>query len=183
MRSGITVYVHPWSLCPPSITTVVLPAPDTRAPQAFRKFCKSVISGSLAALQMEVVPSAPQAASIRFSVAPTEGRLSTISLPRSRAARQWSMPPASSISAPSVRNPDRCRSMGRGPSSHPPRCDTLWCRRCHVFHKHNAAASLNPHLEFLRHGKWRLCGKLPRFIDQNAVKKRSCQFLGQNSLI
>ena len=92
MRSGITVYVHPWSLCPPSITTVVLPAPDTRAPQAFRKFCKSVISGSLAALQMEVVPSAPQAASIRFSVAPTEGRLSTISLPRSRRCHQSPLP-------------------------------------------------------------------------------------------
>ena len=71
-----------------STVTLELPAPDTLAPQAFRKFCRSTISGSRAALEITVVPSAPQAASIRFSVAPTEGRLSISSLPAMRAAVQ-----------------------------------------------------------------------------------------------
>ena len=97
-----------------------LPAPDTRAPQAFRKFCRSTTSGSRAALEITVTPSAPQAASIRFSVAPTDGIRSTTSRPRSRSARQWRKPPSSRISAPRSRRPARWRSIGRGPSSHPP---------------------------------------------------------------
>ena len=100
--------------------TLELPAPKTRAPQALRKSCRSTTSGSRAALEITVVPSQPQAASIRFSVAPTEGIRSTTSLPRSRGARQWRKPPSSRISAPSSRRPERWRSMGRGPSSHPP---------------------------------------------------------------
>ena len=97
-----------------------VPAPVISAPQVFKKPCRSSISGSLAALESTVTPSAPQAASIRFSVAPTEGNPSTISRPVSFAALQCRVPPVSSISAPSARRPERCRSMGRGPNSQPP---------------------------------------------------------------
>jgi len=44
----------------------------------------------------------------------------TISRPVSFAALQCRVPPVSSISAPSARRPERCRSMGRGPNSQPP---------------------------------------------------------------
>ena len=59
-----------------------------------------------------------------FSVAPTLGRLSVSSLPRISGASQWSRPPPSRITAPSCRREDRWRSMGRGPSSHPPGIDS-----------------------------------------------------------
>lgn len=69
-----------------------VPAPVISAPQVFKKPCRSSISGSLAALESTVTPSAPQAASIRFSVAPTEGNPSTISRPVSFAALQCRVP-------------------------------------------------------------------------------------------
>ena len=96
------------------------PAPRTSAPMAHKKSCRSAISGSRAALQITVSPSAPQAASMAFSVAPTLGVASTIWQPVSFRARHRRVPPASSMSAPSARRAARCRSMGRGPSSHPP---------------------------------------------------------------
>ncbi|MNP79855.1 hypothetical protein D3C76_1777920 [compost metagenome] len=52
---------------------VSVPAPIIWAPIAFRKFCRSWISGSLAAPDIVVVPSAIAAAIIIFSVAPTLG--------------------------------------------------------------------------------------------------------------
>ena len=54
-----------------------------------------------------------------FSVAPTLGRAKITSRPFS-APRQYRRPPRSSISPPRARMALRCRSMGRGPSSHPP---------------------------------------------------------------
>ena len=72
-----------------------------------RNACSSTISGSRAAFKIRVVPSALQAASIRFSVAPTEGRLSAISQPRSRPPLHRRRPPVSSMSAPSRRRPLR----------------------------------------------------------------------------
>ena len=50
-------------------------------PMAFRKFARSTISGSWAALEMIVTPSAVVAASMMFSVAPTLGVSSRISAP------------------------------------------------------------------------------------------------------
>lgn len=51
------------------------------APIAFRKFCRSWISGSRAAFVMVVVPSARTAAIMMFSVAPTLGKSRWISAP------------------------------------------------------------------------------------------------------
>jgi len=47
----------------------------------FKKFCKSIISGSLAAFVIVVFPSAKQVASIAFSVAPTLGKSKSILSP------------------------------------------------------------------------------------------------------
>jgi len=55
-----------------------------------------------------------------FSVAPTLGMGRQISRPESFFAVQITAPSSPPISAPSVRRADRCRSMGRGPNSHPP---------------------------------------------------------------
>lgn len=74
MRSGII-------LCPtrkglsffPRTRTVALPAPVTSAPRVCKNVCSSVISGSRAAFMITVSPSAAQAASMAFSVAPTLG--------------------------------------------------------------------------------------------------------------
>ena len=62
---------------------LAVPAPETRAPMAWRKLCKSMISGSWAAPMMVVTPGQPQAASMMFSVAPTLGMDRQISRPRS----------------------------------------------------------------------------------------------------
>ena len=69
-----------------------------------------------------VVPSAPQAQSIAFSVAPTLGSARLYSHPRSLppGMAQWRAPPSSRMSAPKARIAERWRSMGRGPNSHPP---------------------------------------------------------------
>ena len=81
MRSGMTRCVQPWSAFPGDTVMTEPPAPRTSAPMAHRKFCRSPISGSRAALQMTVSPDAPQAASMAFSVAPTLGEASMISQP------------------------------------------------------------------------------------------------------
>ena len=75
---------------------------------------------------MTVTPSAPQAHSMAFSVAPTLGMEKVISQPaRPPAAEQWSSPPCSRTSAPRDRMAARWRSMGLGPSSHPPGKDMI----------------------------------------------------------
>ncbi len=73
MRSGITVCSAGVKPLEPSISIVLVPAPPTFAPMAFRKSAMSAISGSRAALSITVVPRAATAAIIRFSVAPTLG--------------------------------------------------------------------------------------------------------------
>ena len=52
----------------------LVPAPETLPPIAFKKFSKSIISGSRAAFLIVVIPLAFTAASIMFSVAPTDGK-------------------------------------------------------------------------------------------------------------
>ena len=49
-----------------------VPAPQMSAPMQFRKLAKSTMWGSLAAFSITVRPSAFTAASIIFTVAPTE---------------------------------------------------------------------------------------------------------------
>ena len=73
--SGIVVYSIGFksSCLTPFITISEVPAPTTSAPIAFKKFAKSIISGSCAAFCILVAPSARTEASIIFSVAPTEG--------------------------------------------------------------------------------------------------------------
>ena len=79
--SGIIVYDTSFFICfIPSITISLSPAPVTFAPIFTKKFCKSTISGSLAAFFIIVVPSPYTEANIIFSVAPTLGKSKVISL-------------------------------------------------------------------------------------------------------
>ena len=56
-----------------------------------------------------------------FSVAPTLGIANVMVVPLRRPGTlQFSRPPSSSITSPSLRSADKWRSIGRGPSSHPP---------------------------------------------------------------
>ena len=71
--SGITVCVVAVSFSTPSITIVLSPAPCIFAPQPFKKSARALISGSLAAFVITVVPFATHEAIIMFSVAPTDG--------------------------------------------------------------------------------------------------------------
>ena len=75
---------------------------------------------------MVVSPWALTAASMAFSVAPTLGRERTMSAPRS-LPEQRRPPSASSTAPPRARMADRWRSMGRGPSSHPPGAHSCAC--------------------------------------------------------
>ena len=70
--SGIIEYVIPCRYFTPRILITSVPAPLTSAPIELRKFARSTICGSLAAFSMIVIPSALDAASIMFIVAPTE---------------------------------------------------------------------------------------------------------------
>ena len=72
--SGMIWCLQPWSFSTPFIFTMDVPAPLTSAPILFKKFAKSTISGSQAALSIIVSPSAKTAAIIIFCVAPTLGK-------------------------------------------------------------------------------------------------------------
>ena len=67
----------------PVIVSVECRRPDTLAPIWFSIVHRSTISGSRAALSIVVTPSASTAAIRMFSVAPTDGKSSWISAPRS----------------------------------------------------------------------------------------------------
>ena len=120
MRSGITVCSAPCSGFFPATRSTDVPSPRICAPQARRNRIRSQISGSLAALQSTVSPSAPSAASSRFSVAPTLGIGRAIVQPRRRPAVQRTHSPCPAQCAPSRRRPRRCRSIGRSPRTQPP---------------------------------------------------------------
>ena len=122
MRSGIILCL---TSCgepmPPRTLTVGPPAPLTPAPSWFRKPCSSAISGSRAAFMITVSPSARQAQSMAFSVAPTLGMGRAMAAPRSLSGTEQDMsPPLSSMRAPRALRAPRWRSMGLGPSSQPP---------------------------------------------------------------
>ena len=70
-----------FSFFTPVIRISFVPAPMILAPILFKKFCKSIISGSLAAFVIVVVPSANTLANIAFSVAPTLGKSKSIFSP------------------------------------------------------------------------------------------------------
>ena len=66
------------------MVTSLSPAPEMRAPIAFRHSASSTTSGSRAAFWITVVPSASAAAIIRFSVPVTDTMSMKIGAPRSR---------------------------------------------------------------------------------------------------
>ena len=86
MRSGMMRCSAPASALTPSIVIVSLPAPSMFAPIALRQFARSTTSGSRAAFSMTVVPSARQAAIIRFSVPVTVTRSLNMRAPFRRFA-------------------------------------------------------------------------------------------------
>ena len=97
-----------------------VPAPFTDAPMLLKKLARSTMWGSLAALWMQVMPGAETAASMEFTVAPTEGISKKMSAPISSSAFAESVPPRMSTSTPRARMPLSVWSMGRSPRSQPP---------------------------------------------------------------
>ena len=71
MRSGIVTTSAGWSASTPCISSRFVPEPSIRAPMAFRNPARAMISGSIAAFSIRVVPSARDAAIMTFPVAPT----------------------------------------------------------------------------------------------------------------
>ena len=121
MRSGITVCSAGERRDTPSTQMVLPPAPVIFAPHLTRNSARSIISGSRAALCISVRPDAVTAASIMFSVAPTDGNESVTLPPRIPPAAVHSSQPCSSlIVTPMSRSAARCRSIGLAPSSQPP---------------------------------------------------------------
>ena len=105
---------------------VSVPWPVIFAPIAFRQFPRSIISGSLAALMIWVLPLARLAAIIVFSVAPTDTTGNTILFPtRPFLHRALIYPSASSTIAPNCCIAQMCKSTGRVPIAHPPGKETL----------------------------------------------------------
>ena len=102
MRSPMISVSHGTSPSTPSIRIVLVPAPMMCAPMRLRNAVRSVISGSRAAFSMTVSPFASTAAVIRFSVAPTLGKSSTMRAPFSLWQRASTKPCATSSSAPIV---------------------------------------------------------------------------------
>ena len=72
--SGITSITPLPSFSTPSITISLVPAPRILAPILFNNEAMLTISGSLAAFEICVVPSAFTAANIMLIVAPTEAK-------------------------------------------------------------------------------------------------------------
>ena len=71
MRSGMISCKHPPRFETPSITIVLVPIPWILAPILFNNVAISIISGSLAAFSIVVLPLAYTAAIIILIVAPT----------------------------------------------------------------------------------------------------------------
>ena len=85
-----------------------------------------IISGSLAAFFITLVPFAIVAAIIMFSVAPTEAKGNLIFAPFKRPFTLAFIYPSFNLSfAPNFSNPNRWRSTGLAPIAHPPGKETL----------------------------------------------------------
>ena len=85
-----------------------------------RKFARSTMCGSLAALWMQVVPLADTAVNMLLTVAPTLGMSRQMSSPINSSASATTTPPSVSTRAPSAHMPFTVWSIGRAPMSHPP---------------------------------------------------------------
>ena len=120
MRSGMMLWVVPWSDSTPWILMVSVPAPRISAPILLSSEATSTTSGSLATFSSTVLPSALLAAIIRLIVAPTETISKNILAPFSFSATRYMAPCSFFTLAPSFSNPLMCWSIGLGPSGHPP---------------------------------------------------------------
>lgn len=131
-RSGIARWVYPSSLSTPVIRMVRSVSMEMIAPIFCSTQMRSSISGSTAALDSSVTPSARTAVSSTCSVEPTDGYGSRILVPRSRcgASRYWPSARFSMV-APNWRSTSKWKSIGRPPMSQPPRPGMkAWPRRC-----------------------------------------------------
>ena len=100
-----------------SVSTVMI------APIFCRMLMRSMISGSIAAPESSVMPSASTAVSSTCSVAPTLGYGSAIFAPVQavRAPTSGCRSGSFSTMAPNLRSTSRWKSMGRSPMRQPPR--------------------------------------------------------------
>lgn len=120
MRSGITVCSAGERRDTPSTQMVLPPAPVIFAPH-FTRNSAGRLSRSRGGVVYLGAADAVTAASIMFSVAPTDGNESVTLPPRIPPAAVHSSQPCSSlIVTPISRSAARCRSIGLAPSSQPP---------------------------------------------------------------
>ena len=122
MRSVSEVCVYPLSSLTPSMRKVRSTSTEMMAPIFCSTATRSMISGSVAAPDSSVLPSASTAANKVCSVAPTDGYGRWIFAPFSPFGAVMWMPSAWSLStsAPSLRRVSRWKSMGRPPMLQPP---------------------------------------------------------------
>ena len=124
MRSATTVKSAACIRETPSIVMVLVPAPLTLAPIAFKKSARSTISGSCAAFSITLIPLANTAAIIAFSVPVTVTMSIKIRAPTSFFAVARMKPFSTCTSAPSACMALMCKFTGRAPIAQPPGKDT-----------------------------------------------------------
>ena len=124
MRSATTEKSAACMRSTPSMVMVLVPAPLTFAPIAFRKSARSTISGSCAAFSIWLMPVANTAAIIAFSVPVTVTTSIRIRAPTSFFALARMKPFSTCTSAPSACIAFMCKLTGRAPIAHPPGKDT-----------------------------------------------------------
>ena len=128
IRSIITECVVPFNLSTPLIVIVSVPSPEIFAPIDLRHVTKSTISGSIAAFFSWDLPFARQAAITKFSVAPTDANFNLCSPPTNLpllGVCACRYPSFNSISAPSARRAEICKSIGLAPIAQPPGNETM----------------------------------------------------------
>ena len=94
------------------------------APILIKHSARSTTSGSRAEFSSVVVPSAKQAAIIKFSVPVTVTMSIKIRAPLSLVTLAWMSPPSMVMVAPIASKPLMCKSTGRAPIAQPPGNDT-----------------------------------------------------------
>src|SRR5450830_1090872 len=122
MRSESAVCWKPMSRSTPAMRITRSVSTEMIAPIFCSTLMRSMISGSIAAFDSSVMPSARTAVRSSCSVAPTLGYGRAILVPcRRRGARRWMPPSRFSTTAPNCRRMSRWKLIGRSPIRQPPR--------------------------------------------------------------
>src|SRR6266508_3725768 len=132
-RSGMAVCVNPRSRGTPAIRRIRSGATQMIAPIFCSSAMRSMISGSIAALDSSVTPSASTAANSTCSVAPTLGYSRRSLVPTSLSAFRWMPSGRWSTEAPSDRRASMWNCTEQEPISQPPSVGTTASpKRCSI---------------------------------------------------